>query len=113
MDCSLPDFTVLHYLLEFAQTHVIELVKPLFYNRKKKKLKEAKVGSCESQKERISDCWQFGGGGKYLVRVCGSHRARWTGREELPQRWRGWGIYLVEGKAGAAWLGRGRRKQQM
>ena len=28
MDCSTPDFPVLHYLLEFVQTHVIELVMP-------------------------------------------------------------------------------------
>ena len=27
-DCSMPGFPVLHYLLEFAQTHVIELVMP-------------------------------------------------------------------------------------
>ena len=64
-----------------------------------------------SQKERISDCWQFGGGGEYLVRVCGYHRARWTGAEDLPQRWCRCGIYLVEGKVGAAWPGRGSWKQ--
>ena len=28
MDCSIPDFPVHHYLLEFAQTHVHELVMP-------------------------------------------------------------------------------------
>ena len=28
MDCSMPDFPVLHYLLAFAQTHVIESVMP-------------------------------------------------------------------------------------
>ena len=31
MDCSTPDFPVLHYLLEFVQTHVIESVIP--FNR--------------------------------------------------------------------------------
>ena len=28
MDCSMPGFPILHYLLEFAQTHTIELVMP-------------------------------------------------------------------------------------
>ena len=28
MDCSTPGFPVLHYLLEFAQTHIIESVMP-------------------------------------------------------------------------------------
>ena len=28
MDCSMPGFPVLHYLPEFAQTHVLELVMP-------------------------------------------------------------------------------------
>ena len=28
MDCSMPGFPVLHYLLEFAQTMSVELVKP-------------------------------------------------------------------------------------
>ena len=28
MGCNLPGFPVLHYLLEFAQTHVLELVMP-------------------------------------------------------------------------------------
>lgn len=50
----------------------------------------------------------LGGGEKYLVRVCGYHReGRGLEERELPQRWwRGCGIYRVEGKAGAAWLGR-------
>ena len=31
MDCSTPGFPVFHYLLEFAQTHVIELMMPSNY----------------------------------------------------------------------------------
>ena len=69
----------------------IELVKPLFYNKKKKaeKLKEAKVISL----------WVTEGNNKWLLAVWG-----W---------WHGCGIYLVGGKAGAAWPSRGRQKQQM
>ena len=91
MDCSMPGFTVLHYLLEFAQIHVLWVGKAIILQKKKKaeKLKEAKVISL----------WVPEGKNKWLLAVWG-----W---------WHGCGIYLVEGKAGAAWPGRGRRKQQM